>query len=119
MDSFSDGSSIVQCVTLDDVFKRERLDILKIDVEGYEERVIRGGRRLLGDRARGPRTIFIEVHPYAWSQTDTTSASLLSLLAHLGYRVEDISGQPVTQISGYGEIVAVRMDQARGNGSEG
>jgi FkbM family methyltransferase len=40
-------NSPVECVTLDSVFLEERLDILKIDVEGYEERVLRGRRKSL------------------------------------------------------------------------
>jgi FkbM family methyltransferase len=101
-------SSTVECVTLDDVFGNERMDLLKVDVEGYEERVLRGASNLLGDRSRGPRSIYLEVHPYAWAQIGTTSESLLGLLHQLGYGVQDIDGQPVERITEYGEVVAVR-----------
>jgi FkbM family methyltransferase len=62
----------VAVVTLDAYFADRRVDILKIDVEGYEEAVLRGAHRLL-TAARKPRAIFIEVHPFAWHETGATS----------------------------------------------
>ena len=51
----------VPVVALDDVLPRA--DILKIDVEGMEGRVLAGARRLLADPARRPRLAIVEVHP--------------------------------------------------------
>ncbi len=104
-----DGSYQVECITLDRVFENRRLDILKVDVEGYEEMVLKGATNLLSDASRSPRVIYVEVHPYAWSGLGTDSSSLLSLLASFNYRVEDVSGNPVEQISEYGEIVAHKL----------
>jgi FkbM family methyltransferase len=98
----------VQMVTLDSIFAESRLDILKIDVEGYEEHVLRGGERLLTDAERAPSTIFIEVHPFAWNQVGVSSSSLLGLLCSYNYQVFDLEGKEVHQISKYGEIVARR-----------
>ena len=100
--------SMVECVSLDQVFPRARLDILKIDVEGYEGRVIEGAMSLLKDGIRGPRAVFIEVHPYAWHETGTTSESLLGLLENCNYRVQDLAGKPVELIEEYGEVIAYR-----------
>jgi len=99
-------NNAVRCVRLDSVCGNGRLDILKIDVEGYEEPVLRGGARLLHDLDRKPRLIYIEVHPYAWSPMGVTSGSLLDLLASYHYEVSDLRGQPVHEIKAYGEIVA-------------
>jgi FkbM family methyltransferase len=99
-------STIIQVTTLDSVFAGERIDILKIDVEGYEEMVLRGAHDLLRSPARRPRAVFVEVHPYAWPSLGTTSASLLSLLSASGYRAETPSGEPVRNIEQHGEIVA-------------
>jgi FkbM family methyltransferase len=102
--------SEVDGVRLDSVFARDRIDILKIDVEGFEEAVLKGASELLSDRARGPRIIYIEVHPYAWGEIRTTSETLLTLLTDYGYRVEDLSGKVVTYVESYGEIVARRHE---------
>ena len=100
-------ASSVECVTLDDVFPADRIDILKIDVEGYEELVLKGAFRLLSDEKRKPRLMFIEVHPYAWPGLGTTSDSLLFLLRQAGYQVTDLKGKPVIAVTNYGEIIAV------------
>jgi FkbM family methyltransferase len=99
----------VVCTTLDAIFIAKPLHILKIDVEGFEEAVLRGASRLLGDRIRGPRVIFIEVHPYAWPSIGVSDTSLLAFLRYAGYRVTDLVGQPVTRIERWGEIVARRV----------
>lgn len=96
----------VSVVTLDGIFAGRRVDILKVDVEGFEEMVLRGARGLLHTVALRPRTIFIEVHPYAWSSIGSGSGSLLKLLNEAGYRVETLDGQAVRSIDRYGEIIA-------------
>lgn len=95
--------------TLDQEFPHRRLDLLKIDVEGAEELVLRGGVRLLQDPARAPRSIYIEVHPYAWGPLGTSDRSLLDFLAHCRYRVSTVEGHPVDRLDRYGEIVASKI----------
>jgi FkbM family methyltransferase len=104
------GVSEVDGVRLDSVFAGDHIDILKIDVEGFEEEVLKGASGLLRDRARGPRIIYIEVHPFAWTQFGTTSETLLTFLAGHGYSIQDLSGTAVDHIGRYGEIVARRHD---------
>lgn len=104
----SDNCQSVECVTLDSAFADEKIDVLKIDVEGYEEHVLRGATTLLQDSARAPRVIYVEVHPYAWAEMGTSSETLLGLLTGAGYGVANLDGTPVTSISEYGEIIARR-----------
>jgi len=115
--SSEDGVRSIDTITLDEVFANSRLDILKIDVEGYEEAVLRGGRHLLSDATRAPRAIFIEVHPFAWSAFGFSSKTLLSLLTGFGYATYDLQGNPVADIKDYGEIVAYQSveDDRPGN----
>jgi FkbM family methyltransferase len=109
------GATAVQidCVCLDSVFAGGRVDILKIDVEGFEEAVLKGASQLLSEQRRriGPRFIYLEVHPYAWREMGTTADSLLTLLTERGYVVEDSSGQPVKQIETYGGVLARRRQR--------
>lgn len=95
----------VQCVRLDRFWGDRRLDLLKLDVEGHEEQVLRGATGLLARRER-PRTIFIEVHPYAWGRLGTSSDTLLGLLVEHGYEVTHVDGRPVHIIDDYGEVIA-------------
>ncbi len=102
------GGLRVPVTTLDEEFPTQRVDLLKVDVEGHEEQVLRGGMRLLSDAARGPRTIYVEVHPYAWKGVGTSSESFLQLLSICGFDVSTLNGQPVVVIDRYEEIVAQR-----------
>ena len=111
-DGASAESVMVRVVRLDSVLRDGRLDVLKIDVEGYEELVLQGARGLLSDHLRRPRAIYIEVHPYAWSGLGTTSESLLNLLRAHSYAACFLTGEPVDKIDRYGEIVAVNRSSS-------
>ena len=106
----ANGTQPARCVRLDSAFAGRRLNMLKIDVEGYEEKVLKGAINLLQNGRRSPRVIYIEVHPYAWSAVRTSSESLLSLLARCNYQTLQLDGQPAKQIEAWGEIVAHRND---------
>lgn len=104
----SETGQQVQCVTLNMLFAQTQLNLLKIDVEGFEEHVLRGACDLLRDPERAPRTIFIEVHPFAWNEFGISSDSLLKLLHDCNYQVFDLKGRPLDYIEEYGEVVARR-----------
>jgi FkbM family methyltransferase len=112
----SQSASRVQSVRLDTVFADKRLDLLKIDVEGFEEKVLRGAADLLRDSQRAPRSVFVEVHPFAWDQFGVSDQSLLGFLAQAGYHVRDLLGNSVEQIADYGVIIARRSERDRGDG---
>jgi FkbM family methyltransferase len=104
--SFGGTTRAVRMNTLDAELRDARVDLMKIDVEGFECHVLRGARRLLGDPRRRPRAIFIEVHPFAWEAINTSSAELLAELSSAGYAVTHLDCSPVASIREYGEIVA-------------
>lgn len=95
----------VRCLSLDGL-NEKKIDIIKIDVEGYEDMVLRGAERLLSDPNRKPRLIYLEVHPFAWADIKKTGEFILSTLKQAGYSVADVEGSEVTSISEYGEVVA-------------
>jgi FkbM family methyltransferase len=101
------GVIMVPIVTLDSALAGGRIDVIKIDVEGFEQQVIQGARTILAEQHRRPRAILLEVHPFAWAETGTTSASFLGLLDALGFKVEDMSGAAVSVISEYGHVIAL------------
>ena len=98
----------VPMVTLDDAFAGRRIDVIKIDVEGFEQQVIQGAQAILSEERRRPRAILVEVHPFAWADAGTTSASFLGLVDGMGFRVEDMQGAAVSSITEYGHVIALR-----------
>lgn len=103
----SDTSGIqVEVITLQDHFKGRRIDVLKLDVEGYELDVLTGALGLLQCPECRPRTIYVEVHPGRWAKTGTTSEKVMRLLSGCGYNVYTVGGEAVVEIREYGEIVA-------------
>jgi len=87
-DSCSDADEIawksikVDAVTLDDVFADGDPDLVKIDVEGAEYRVLLGAQGLL---SRGKTRFLVEVHPWGDRQTLKTPRDLFELFGSFGY----------------------------------
>jgi hypothetical protein len=76
-----DGAGALKGTTLDAFeFSEDRVDFVKIDAEGFEERVIIGGVAFL--RKYHPKFIFIEI----W--TSQSAEPMLKRLTPLGYRHE-------------------------------
>jgi FkbM family methyltransferase len=74
----------VSTVTLDDYLRPSagRLpDIMKIDTEGAEVHILRGGLSFLKS---GKGTIVCELHPYAWKEFGTSFEELLGLIRGCG-----------------------------------
>ncbi len=103
----------VRMMRLDAILPSDRVDVLKVDVEGFEEKVLQGAEVLLSDKERKPRVIFMEVHPYNWHLWGTTSDSLINRLTKSGYDVLDLKNQIVSKIDWYGEIVAISQNASR------
>jgi hypothetical protein len=103
---YGEGETAVPCVTLDQHFAGQRVDVLKVDVEGFEQEVLQGGQDLLRDPDRRPHAVFVEVHPFAWGRTSTTSTTLLATLQAAGYTVRHIDGSAAERLDRWEEIVA-------------
>jgi FkbM family methyltransferase len=101
-----DGSISVDQITLDDFFERKGVDVLKVDVEGYEAEVLRGARSLLLDKERRPRSVFIEVHPYAWAQLELEANDFVGVIQDCGYELFTLTGEPAISLDRLGWVVA-------------
>lgn len=79
------GGDPIEITTLDDIDFGERVDFFKIDVEGFETKVLKGGRRFF-KRYRPPATS--EVFPRVLRAVGGSSAEeYLSLWEEYGYEV--------------------------------
>lgn len=85
-------------ITIDTFCATHKLapEILKIDVEGAELAVLRGGRRTL---ARHRPSIFLSVHPRALSLLGESGGDLKALIRELDYECRHIDGSPVDEFA--------------------
>jgi len=97
----------VPIARLDTLLPGAAVDVMKIDVEGFEEHVLKGATRLLSDPERRPRLMSIEVRPYNWHVAGGSSESLLGLLTDADYRAENIAGEAIQSVRKYGQIFAI------------
>jgi FkbM family methyltransferase len=104
--SAGDTGTSVRMTTLDRITSEKRVDVILVDIEGYEEPALLGGKTLLTDPARRPRLIIIEVHPYNWHLCGASSGSLIKFLQNCGYTVSHLDGRVADVITEYGHIVA-------------
>jgi len=63
-------------VTLDGHFRDQRVDLLKLDIEGYEIEALHGARRLLAGR----QALAIEVHVAQYADRERQVAELFGVL---------------------------------------
>ena len=76
--------------TLDEFVEREgieRLDLIKIDVDGQEYPVLKGGAKSLG---RFRPTLLMELSPYVQDEQDHGFAALIDLLREMEYSVQEV-----------------------------
>jgi FkbM family methyltransferase len=80
----------VQMVALDELFAATavRPDMIKIDVEGAEVKVLRG---LAGTLAAVGPELFVEAHPRELEQSGSSVPELLGLLIDQGYTVHEVT----------------------------
>lgn len=90
--------------TIDRLMAREglgRLDLIKLDVDGFEARVLEGG---LGTLRRYQPTIVMELAPYVHAEAGGSFADLVGLLRALGYAVVE---------AGTGRAVPLDVEELR------
>ncbi len=78
------GEDQVQAIPLDRVpeLQNQRIDLLKIDVDGYDGEVLAGARQLI---ARDQPLIIFEWHPVLWQRAGNDLFQVFTLLRDAGY----------------------------------
>jgi FkbM family methyltransferase len=79
----------VSLVTLDSFCKNQdidRIDIMKLDVEGYEAEVLKGGREVI--RRWRPKML-IEIGDENLRAQGSSPAEIISMLLNFGYKIKD------------------------------
>jgi FkbM family methyltransferase len=82
----------IRSIRLDDYFKPgERVDLIKLDIQGYELRALRGASRVLKDNPR--IKVLFEFWPYGLRAAGVSPESLLEFLEKNGFTVMTFDGE--------------------------
>ncbi len=85
----------VDVIALDDYFRSaNRVDLIKLDVQGYELHALRGADRVLQDNPAAK--IILELWPYGLRQAATPWPDLIAALEEKGMTVSQISAKGLT-----------------------
>jgi FkbM family methyltransferase len=85
----NNGVSVeVNGIKLDDFVKEENIkpDVIKVDVEGYELEVLKGGKEVLSEYSP---LIFLEIHPKELMENGQAVKQVTGFLSDLGYQFFD------------------------------
>lgn len=85
-----ESTSKIKLGTLDDLLKNEkRVDLIKVDVQGWEERVIIGARKTI---LRNPKLVLIiEFWPKGLNEAGTDPLKFLSYIRNMGFNIYSIN----------------------------
>jgi FkbM family methyltransferase len=91
----SGGTVPIEMVALDDYFKPgARVDLIKIDIQGYELHALRGANRVLADNP-GIKLLF-EFWPYGLKQAGASWVELIEALKQKRKLIQQVSGKGLT-----------------------
>jgi len=80
------GAVEVECIALHEFEHIEKIDLLRMDAEGYECKIIEGVLPFL-EKNKKPFQIMLEVHPDEYNETDLNFKKVLGSLFALGFTV--------------------------------
>ncbi len=81
----SDEQVLVEVRTLDKLLGQVKLDLLKIDTQGFELEVLKGGSKVLGSNKN--LIVICEFWPYGLKMNGTEPRSVLDLLRQHGFHI--------------------------------
>jgi FkbM family methyltransferase len=85
----------IEMIALDDYFKAgERVDLIKMDIQGYELHALRGASRVLADNPT--IKLLFEFWPYGLKQAGSNWAELIGVLKENGKLIQQVSSEGLT-----------------------
>jgi FkbM family methyltransferase len=92
----------VEMVRLDDALPVRRIDFIKMDVQGYEMRVLRGMEEVM--RASPGLEIYFEFWPAGLRAAGTDPEEVFAHLHDRGFHVYDVEGETLEPVAGFDRL---------------
>lgn len=87
----------VNLITLDwyweNKLRKEQITLLKIDVEGYEDKVLKGGRKLFAEAP--PQYVLMEMHPHGQKSYRGDPEQFYHSVRGMGYHIVAVDGREI------------------------
>jgi FkbM family methyltransferase len=102
-----DTAAGVTLKTVDEIVAGRRVDFIKVDVQGWEASVLRGGRRTL--RENRPLKLFLEIWPAGLRAAGSSAREIFEFVREAGLEIESPAGWEGLDAptdAGYYDIVA-------------
>lgn len=88
----------IQATALDDYFKPgERVDLIKMDIQGYELRALKGAARVMAEN--DSIKLLLEFWPYGLKQAGDSWHTLIDYLSDRGMQIQQICRSELTSFS--------------------
>lgn len=98
-DSRDADTELIEFLTLDSLSEREQIphvDFIKIDVDGFESKIICGAQRLLS-RIPAP-TLLLEINPSEMARNGDNPEELSDVFINLGYKFQTEYGESIPDL---------------------
>lgn len=84
----NDGSDIIEVdvVKLDDFLKEKKIDLIRMDIEGFEKEALNGMKVVLNSK-NSPKYLFIEIHSKLLHKKNSSGKEIIRYLERFGYSV--------------------------------
>jgi FkbM family methyltransferase len=93
-DPAESGATPVEVVRMDEALAGERVDFVKLDVQGWEVEALRGMTRILDENPS--ISLFVEFWPFGLRRAGSEPLDLITFLQNCGLKLATAEGQPFT-----------------------
>jgi len=112
--TFDSGESrksiVIPCISLDSYLKDHKVDLLKIDIQGYDYIAMKGATKILAENKK--MFVIGEFWPYGLSKAGSTPKEYLELLKNNGFTVEvdakALTEEVLTAKNYYTDFIAIK-----------
>lgn len=97
----------VKCIKIDDFLKGLKVDVIKVDTQGFDYFVVKGARRLI--RRSKKMVLFGELWAFGLKKSGVSEKKYLELLRNLGFRIKlNNNTANISDPNHYTDFVAIK-----------